>query len=336
MNKLKQGWERKKSDILSDVLQILHTARQKAYTAINLAMVEAYWLLGKRIVEEEQNGVQKAVYGEAILKTLSIALTAELGRGFSYANLRNFRQFYLTYPDGTNCYALRSNLSWTHHRLIMRVENPNAKAYYIKECEEQNWSSRSLERNINTFYYERILSSHDKSNVLKSNEPLEKSNLNDFVIKNACVMTSKEYNNVLDVIENWTRSSYNGVSFRKDLAATCKLDGKVLVAFTGEDPTGFLAYSKTLLPTLWGAVDSSIKNIKAQKEVMEQLLINFNEINGFEEVVLQMNSRHNQLVDLIIEMGFKLYRSVNRMYLNGFEGDHLKKSDKLIMRPWRG
>jgi len=165
---------------------------------------------------------------------------------------------------------------------------------------------------------------------------LKKSNLNDFAIKNACVMTSKEYNNVLDVIENWTRSSYNGVSFRKDLFATLKLDGKVLVAFTGEDPTGFLAYSKTLLPTLWGAVDSSIKNIKAQKEVMEQLLINFNEINGFEEVVLQMNSRHNQLVDLIIEMGFKLYRSVNRMYLNGFEGDHLKKSDKLIMRPWRG
>ena len=165
---------------------------------------------------------------------------------------------------------------------------------------------------------------------------LKKSNLNDFVIKNACVMTSKEYNNVLDVIENWTRSSYNGVSFRKDLAATCKLDGKVLVAFTGEDPTGFLAYSKTLLPTLWGAVDSSIKNIKAQKEVMEQLLINFNDLNGFEDVVLQMNSRHNQLVDLTIEMGFKLYRSVNRMYLKGFEGDHLKKSDKLIMRPWRG
>jgi GNAT superfamily N-acetyltransferase len=165
---------------------------------------------------------------------------------------------------------------------------------------------------------------------------LKKSNLNDFPIKNACEMISKEYDNVLDGIENWTRSSYNGVSFRKDLVATRKLDGKVLVAFTGEDPTGFLAYSKTLLPTLWGAVDSSIKNIKAQKEVMEQLLINFNDLNGFEDVVLQMNSRHNQLVDLTIEMGFKLYRSVNRMYLKGFEGDHLKKSDKLIMRPWRG
>jgi len=128
----------------------------------------------------------------------------------------------------------------------------------------------------------------------------------------------------------------NGVSFGNDLAATRKLDGNVLVAFSGQDPTGFLAYSKTLLPTLWGAVDSSIKSIKVQKEVMERLLINFSDLNGFEDVVLQMNSRHIQLVQLVIEMGFKLYRSVNRMYLKGFEGDHLKKSDKLIMRPWRG
>lgn len=158
----------------------------------------------------------------------------------------------------------------------------------------------------------------------------------DFDVKKAREMTSKEYDNVLDGIENWTRSSYTGVSFRKDLSATYKLNGDVLVAFNGENPAGFLSYSKTLLPTLWGAVDGNIKNINVQKEVMEGLLTNFNELNGFEDVVLQMNSRHNLLVDMIIEMGFKLYRSVNRMYLNGFEGDHLKKSDKLVMWPWRG
>ncbi len=84
-------------------------------------MVDAYWLIGKRIVMEEQKGEQKAAYGEALLKNLSIALTEELGKGFSYANLRNFRQFYLTYPETDICYTLCSKLSWSHNRLIMRV-----------------------------------------------------------------------------------------------------------------------------------------------------------------------------------------------------------------------
>src|ERR1700755_126938 len=130
------------SALYKDVLFILQSARQKAYTAVNSQMVQAYWLMGKRIVEEEQKGEKKASYGEAILRNLSIALTAELGKGFSYANLRNFRQFYIVYPDFENCYALRSKLTWTHHRLIMRVESPSAREYYLKECEEQNWSSR--------------------------------------------------------------------------------------------------------------------------------------------------------------------------------------------------
>lgn len=111
---------------IAEIRQILLQARQKTYAAVNAAMVEAYWQIGKRIVEEEQNGKERAEYGEAILKNLSIALNAEFGKGFSYANLRNFRQFYLTYPNPENCYALRSNLTWTHHRLIMRVENEEA------------------------------------------------------------------------------------------------------------------------------------------------------------------------------------------------------------------
>lgn len=109
------------ASLFTDVLQILLTARQKAYSAINTAMVEAYWLMGKRIVEEEQQGELKANYGEAILKNLSIALSTEFGKGFSYANLRNFRQFYLTYPENSNCYALRSKLTGSYNRLIMRV-----------------------------------------------------------------------------------------------------------------------------------------------------------------------------------------------------------------------
>jgi predicted nuclease of restriction endonuclease-like (RecB) superfamily len=128
-------------------------------------MVEAYWKIGERIVLQEQSGAQRAAYGESLLKELSIALTAEFGRGFSYANLRNFRQFYLTYPNAEKCYALRSKLSWTQHRLIMRVDDHQAREFYLKEAAEQNWSSRVLERNINTFYYQRLLSSRTKEDT---------------------------------------------------------------------------------------------------------------------------------------------------------------------------
>jgi len=98
----------KNSNYIADIKQILALARQKSYTAVNAAMVEAYWQIGKRIVEEEQNGKHRAEYGEAILKNLSIALNTEFGKGFSYANLRNFRQFYLTYPIQEICYTLCS------------------------------------------------------------------------------------------------------------------------------------------------------------------------------------------------------------------------------------
>ncbi len=166
---------------IAEIKIILEQARQKAYQAINSAMVEAYWLIGKRIVEEEQNGKERAEYGEAVLKNLSVALTEEFGKGFSYANLRNFRQFYLTYPNKENCYALRSKLTWTHIRLIMRIENSEVREYYIKEASEQNWSSRVLERNINTFYYQRLLSSQNKGEALQHSTKLEKSSSADFI-----------------------------------------------------------------------------------------------------------------------------------------------------------
>lgn len=148
--------------IVSDVRNILHNARVKSYRAVNHAMVEAYWQIGKRIVEEEQGGQERAGYGEGLIKLLSKELCGEFGQGFSYANLKNFRQFYLSFPDGEKGYALRSLLTWTHYRLIMRVENLKARDYYINECAEQNWSTRQLERNIKTFYFERLLSSQVK------------------------------------------------------------------------------------------------------------------------------------------------------------------------------
>ncbi|WP_317190837.1 DUF1016 N-terminal domain-containing protein [Parabacteroides goldsteinii] len=160
---------------IQEIKSILAQARQKAYAAVNSAMVEAYWKIGERIVNQEQQGKEKAAYGEAILKELSIALTEEFGKGFSYANLRNFRQFYLTYPNPEICYIVCSKLTWSHNRLIMRVNDANARCFYLKEATLQSWSVRQLERNINTFYYQRLLSSKDKSETLpaKSTDTLQ-------------------------------------------------------------------------------------------------------------------------------------------------------------------
>ncbi|AIL45922.1 DUF1016 family protein [Elizabethkingia anophelis] len=152
---------------ISEIRNILAQARMKAYQSVNSVMVEAYWLIGKRIVEEEQNGKERAEYGEALLKNLSVALTKEFGKGFSSSNLRNFRQFYLTYSDPEICYTLCSKLTWSHNRLIMRIDSNAARNYYLKEASEQNWSVRVLERHINTFYYERLLSTQNKEETVQ-------------------------------------------------------------------------------------------------------------------------------------------------------------------------
>lgn len=107
------------SDFFTDVRSILADARRAAYAAVNSAMVAAYWLIGRRIVEEEQGGEAKAKYEEGLLKELSRALTAEFGRGFSLANLKNFRKFYLTFPDREKSYTLCSLLTRSHNRLNM-------------------------------------------------------------------------------------------------------------------------------------------------------------------------------------------------------------------------
>lgn len=147
-----------------EIKSILSFARNKAYKAVNTVMVEAYWNVGKRIVKEEQKGKKRAGYGEHLLESLSEQLTRDLGKGYTEANLRNFRQFYLTFPGEEEIrYALRSELSWTHYRLIMRLESSKARKYYLDESVNSRWSSRVLERQINSYYYERIRTSRDKS-----------------------------------------------------------------------------------------------------------------------------------------------------------------------------
>jgi predicted nuclease of restriction endonuclease-like (RecB) superfamily len=140
---------------------ILQEARKKAYKAVNFVMIEAYWNIGKRIVEEEQKGKQKAEYGIYLIETLSDRLTKEFGKGFSRQNLWYMRQFYMTFvilhalrgESKTSKikidYPVRDQLTWTHYRLIMQVENKSAKEFYIKESIENNWSTKELERERN-------------------------------------------------------------------------------------------------------------------------------------------------------------------------------------------
>ncbi len=144
---------------LDDVRNILRSTRQKAYSNVNFLMVEAYWQIGQRIVEEEQSGKERAEYGRLIIKALSRQLGDEFGKGLSASNLWNFRQFFLAFPTEGKLYALRRELTWTHYRLIMRVENPAVRDYYVQEAAEQAWSTRQLDRNITTLYYERLLKS---------------------------------------------------------------------------------------------------------------------------------------------------------------------------------
>jgi hypothetical protein len=118
---------------VNDIRRILRTAKQQAFIAVNFAMVEAYWKIGKRIVEEEQRGEDKAEYGKHLISELSHQLSVEFGKGFTEANLWNFRQFYLMFREEKKLYALRRELTWTHYRMIMRVENPSAREYYIQK-----------------------------------------------------------------------------------------------------------------------------------------------------------------------------------------------------------
>ena len=153
--------------LFSEIRQILVSARQSAYKAVNFAMVTAYWNIGRLIVEDEQQGNSRAEYGKAVLADLSRRLTEEFGKGFTEANLRNMRQFYLYFP---NCYALRSELTWTHYRLLIRVQNEAARTWYMNEAAEQTWSSRQLDRQISVLYYERLFNSVDTVSVREEAE----------------------------------------------------------------------------------------------------------------------------------------------------------------------
>lgn len=157
-------------NIYENIRMAVAEAQNKIYSTVNFVMVETYWNIGKQIFEAQGNN-DRAEYGKGLLKYLSEKLTEEFGKGFEESNLRRMRQFYVSFQNRD---ALRHELSWTHYRLLLKVEDETARQFYMDECVKSNWSTRQLERQINSFYYQRLLSSRDKDSVRNEIQTLEK------------------------------------------------------------------------------------------------------------------------------------------------------------------
>lgn len=147
------------ADILQDMRKIIEASRVSAYQAVNIALLHRNWLLGQRIAEEELKGEGRAEYGLEVINNLSKELTREYGKGFTKTNLYSFYQFYKTFPQifHTVCGKSEALLTWSHYRTLLWVKDDKARAWYEKEALEQNWAVRTLQRNIETQYYYRLL-----------------------------------------------------------------------------------------------------------------------------------------------------------------------------------
>lgn len=181
----------------NEIKSILDKAKNKVYRAVNFAMVEAYWLIGKRIVEQ-QGGAERAEYGSRLIKNLSERLTTDYGKGFTVTNLKNMRLFYLTFPKS---HTLCDQLSWSHYRSLIKVENPNAREFYLQETLKANYSVRQLQRQINTHFYERLLSSQNKSSVAAEIQTLEPKTPED-IIRDPYILEFLGLDGIKDLYEN--------------------------------------------------------------------------------------------------------------------------------------
>ena len=197
MKQLNKKYNDEDNMLVNDLRSIVSKARSKAFAAVNYSLVERNWRIGQRIVEQEQNGASRAEYGKHVIEIASAALTEEFGKGFSYTNIANYKRFYLTFnnlqilqtvseefnnPIQQTLPAKSSAphkedkaestqselrlLPWSHYERLIRVEDKKAREWYAKEAFEQGWSFRTLNRNINTLYYERLLMSKKKQPVV--------------------------------------------------------------------------------------------------------------------------------------------------------------------------
>ena len=181
----------KTDDTLNDMCGIIESSQKAAYQAVNIALVQRNWLLGYRIASEVLQGNERAEYGTELIKKLSKELTQNYGKGFDYSSLYKFVRFYKEFPeilDSVNPKSL-SMLSWTHYRVLLQVEDKKARDWYEKEAAEQTWSVRTLQRNISSQYYYRMLKTQKKELVESEMKELTASYQNDKLefIKNPVV-----------------------------------------------------------------------------------------------------------------------------------------------------
>lgn len=175
MKQMEHSYKGEEKFLVNDLKTIVSKARSKAFAAVNYSLVERNWRIGKRIVEEEQNGEARAEYGKHIIEVASAALTEEFGKGFSYTNIANYKRFFLMFNNLPILQTVSEEfkeqelhlLPWSHYERLIRIEDKQARNWYAKEAFEQGWSYRTLSRNINTLYYERLLMSKEKAPVEK-------------------------------------------------------------------------------------------------------------------------------------------------------------------------
>ena len=153
-----------RKNIYEEIKNLLTSARENIVSNVNSTMTKTYFLIGKRIVEEEQNGNERAEYGEELIKNLSLRLSKEFGKGFSKTNLKQMKSFYLAYGKGQTV-SDQFKLSWSHYLILMRIENINERNFYEIESIENNWSLRELRRQIDSALYERLVLSIDKEKI---------------------------------------------------------------------------------------------------------------------------------------------------------------------------
>lgn len=164
----------KTDNILCDMREIIDSSRRQAYQAVNLSLVQRNWLLGYRIAEEELKGEERAEYGSGIIKKLSKELSGIYGKGFTKTNLYSFYAFYKAFPEIFHSASGKSlqSLSWTHYRVLLQVADTDAREWYAKEAASQAWSVRTLQRNVSSQYYHRLLKSPNKKSVDKEMQDL--------------------------------------------------------------------------------------------------------------------------------------------------------------------
>ncbi len=203
-NLISKDSEQPGNTLYHSILSLIETSQTSVRSAVNSAMVLTYWNIGKLIVEDEQQGEARAEYGKAVLKELGRKLSVEFGRGFNERNLRYFRQFYHNFSKWN---AVSAELSWTHYRHLLKVENERARLWYQSEAVKENWSTRALERQINSHFYERLLSSRNKEPVISEAKGKTSELTPQDLLKDPYVLEFLQLNNRPEFTENELESA---------------------------------------------------------------------------------------------------------------------------------